>query len=254
MNRLFASLILMLALIMNADFGLAQAQEQEQPPPLPVRIGVFVGGLYSMHSGGFHFPESTEAPITAYDEGTAFGPSFGIRFDLPLLRNLHLSPRLFAECRRGDFTSDPFTMEIIGQDLQPQSMTLEDDLEVTMRMAGIDLMLQWSPFGTGPYLLAGPTVGMKLYEEFRVTERIVEPALVTFLDGSRSKEMYDDDPEFTRDLTLGLRAGVGYTLALNRDMALGVEAQYLMLLQPVREDGDWSMAGLQATVALLFAL
>jgi hypothetical protein len=219
-----------------------------------MRIGIFAGGLYSMHSGGFHFPESTLPPVTAYDEGNAFGPSFGVRFDIPLARGLWLSPRLFAECRRGDFTSNPFTTEIIGQDLQPQTMTLEDDLEVILRTAGVDLMVQWSPVAGGFYVLGGPSIGLKLYEEFRVTERIVSPARVTFIDGSREKEVYDDDPEFTRDLTLGLRAGAGYTIALNRDMALGVEAQYLILLQPVRDDSDWSLSGLQATLALLFAL
>lgn len=252
MNRLLPALTLLFAFTITPA-GLL-AQDDAAAPPMPMRIGVFAGGLYSMHSGGFDFPESTDPPVTAYDEGNAFGPSFGVRFDIPLTTGLRLSPRLFAECRRGDFTSDPFMMDIIGQDLQPQPMTLEDDLEVILRTAGIDLMLQWSPLSRGPYLLAGPTIGMKLYEEFRVTERIVDPALVTFIDGSRAKEVYDDDPAFTRDLTVGLRAGIGYTLALNRDMALGVEAQYLMLLQTVREDSDWSLAGLQATLALLFAL
>jgi hypothetical protein len=144
-------------------------------------------------------------------------------------------------------------MEIIGQGLEPQDMHLEAELDVTLRLAGLDALLMWSPFDAGPYVLAGPSIGMKLYEEFRVTERILDPEGVTFLDGSREHELYDD-PDVTRSMHLGVRVGFGYTMALNPDLALGIEALYLKGLQTVTETDEWSIQGLQATVALLFVL
>ena len=233
----------------------AQSGEDSAPAGATGRyaIGVTAGGTYMLHGGGFSFPREAP-PRIAYDEASGYGPAFGVRVDIPLGQGFQLSPRLFAECRRGDFTSDPFVMEIIGRDLRPQDMLLEDELDMTLRVGGLDLLVTWYPAGSGFYLAAGPSIGMRLYEEFRITESIRSPAGVSFLDGSTSREMYDDDPGITRSLHLGLRAGPGYRLAIGSDLALALEVLYLYPLQSVAEDSDWTVQGLQGGVSLLFIL
>jgi len=233
---------------------------QQDAPPAPEElpharsaIGITVGGTYSMHSGGLQFPREAP-PHILYDEASGLGPSFGVRAQFPLMPTLALSPRLFAECRGGSFTSEPFVMEIIGKDLRPQDLRLEDELDAVLRLGGLDLLLTWAPMDNGLYFAAGPSIALRLYEEFRVTGRILSPDGVTFLDGSTEKEFYDDDPGITRSLHLGLRAGAGYQLALNQDLALGLETLYLYPLQSVTENDDWTLQGLQATLTLLFLL
>ena len=251
-------IVILLALLIGAP-GVLRAQTSDASPaadtPAKQRssfaFGVYFGALASTHGGGFTFP-GEQPPVITYDEGSGVGPAFGIRADIRLLSSLSLSPRLFAECRRGTFISDPFVMEIVGQNMQPQDMRLEDELDVTVRLAGLDLLVQWHPLPFDLYLAAGPSIGLKLYEEFTVTERILEPDGVTFLDGSRSREIHSGDPDRTRALHAGVRAGAGYMLRLGNDLAAGTEVLYLVPLQTVTEEDDWSMQALQATLSLLF--
>lgn len=250
--------VMLLALIICAT-GILHAQGSEPPSKREafaerapsIAFGVYFGAFASSHGGGFAFP-AEQPPAISYDEGSGLGPVFGIRADIRLASSLSLSPRLFAECRRGTFTSDPFVMEIVGRNMQPQDMRLEDELDVILRVAGLDLLLQWHPLPFDLYLAAGPSVGFKLYEEFTVTESIREPSGVAFLDGSRSREVFNGDPDKTRALHTGVRAGAGYVLSLGSDLAAGAEVLYLIPLQTVTEEDDWSMQGLQATLSFLF--
>ncbi len=243
------ALLLLASTLLRAQDGDGSAAV----PALPWSIGISVGGTYMMHSGGLVFPREAP-PLISYDDASGFGPAFGVRLSIPLSESLALSPRLFAECRRGTFTSEPFMMEIIGRDMRPEDMMLEDELDVILRVGGLDLLLAWHPAGGGFYLAAGPSIGLRLYEEFRVTESILSPQGVTFLDGSTAREMYDDDPGLSRSVHLGVRGGAGYVIPLNEDLALGAEVLYLYSLQTVTEDDDWTLQGLQGTVTLQFNL
>ncbi len=223
------------------------------PEASTLAFGISAGGTLMMHSGPLQFPRETP-PLIQYDDASGLGPALGLRANIAVTPNIGLSPRLFAEYRCGSFTSDPFTMEIIGRDLQPQDMVLEDELDVTLLIGGVDVLVTWAPTGGGWYFAAGPSVGIRLSEDFLVTESIRSPEGVTFLNGMDSQEMYDGDPGLTRSLHLGLRGGAGFQVALNRDLALGVELLYLYSLQSVTEDDDWTAQGLQGSIALLFLL
>ena len=63
----------------------------------------------------------------------------------------------------------------------------------------------------------------------------------------------DGDSEVARGLHAGVRAGAGYTLRLNRDLALGFELSWLVPLQTVGEDNEWKTTGARGLVTLLFA-
>ncbi|MCB2204519.1 PorT family protein [bacterium] len=254
-------LVLLLAQVTFAQCALAQSGDPGSTSTTDVTpvsasrlaIGIFLGGNYTMHSGGLAFPAEAP-PLIRYDEGSALGLAFGIRFDAALTGNFVLSGRLFAEQRGGEFTSDPFIMEIIGRDLRPEDMQLEDELETTLLIGGMDLLLQWHPAGGGFALMAGPSLGLRLTEEFSVIENIRSPAGATFLDGSTSKEMYSDDPGLTRSMQLGVRAGAGYMLPLGSGLALGAEVLYFYPLQTVTASYDWSLQDVQGNLALLFTL
>jgi hypothetical protein len=251
---LLIALILLATNVLSAQESGSESRDASRASERASRgwtFGVYLGVMASTHSGGFTFPDD-QPPTIAYDDGSGLGPALGIRVDIPFTSSLSLSSRMFAECRRGTFTSAPFQQMIIGQHLEPQPMSLEDELDVILRIAGIDFLLQWQPFSANLYLTAGPSLGFKLYEEFTVTERILDPAAVTFLDGSREREMYQGDPDMSRGMHAGVRLGLGYVLPIGSDLATGAELLYVVPLQTVTEADDWSLTGLLATVSFLF--
>jgi hypothetical protein len=234
------------------------AVAQDAAPPsvaaarAPWYLGISAGVFYSMHSGGFSFPGDCES-CGVYGDASGIGSALDLRLSIPVASWLRLEPRIFGECHRGDFTSDPIPSEIIGKDMKPQAILLEDELSYTLRLIGIDLMASVQIGRTGLAVLAGPAVGFHVSETASVNERIVSPDGVVFTDGSRDHAVYDDDVAKARSMHAGLRAGVGYRLPISRDLALGFEATWLLPLQTVGDDDDWKTAGARGLLSLLFA-
>ena len=254
-RRSGAGALLLLVLLFASAPLHAQDGAAAPPPParMPLHLGIGAGIFYGMHSGGFAYPEPC-ADCGRYGDATGVGTALDLRISIPLARWLRLEPRLSGECHRGVFTSDPIETVIIGSGLEPQSLQFEDEMTYTLRLAGIDLLAAVSLGSSGVSVLAGPTVGFRVTETATVTERILSPDGATFLDGSRERTAHDGDIELARGLHAGIRAGLGWTLPLGRDLALGVEATWRLPLQTVQESGDWKTSGLRATVAVMFLI
>jgi hypothetical protein len=251
-----SSLLLLCYLIFGATTPLSAQDASSAAAAAPAShapwyLGISAGVFYSMHSGGFAFPSDC-AECGRYNEATGIGTAMDLRLSIPLLDWLRFEPRIFGECHRGEFTSDPIETEIIGRDLKPQTLTLEDDLDYTLRTIGLDLIAVFAIGRSGFSVLAGPALGFRVTESAKVTERIVSPDGATFVDGSTDHVMLDGDSEIARGLHAGIRAGAGYTLKLNRDLALGFELSWLLPLQTVGEDNEWKTAGARGLVTLLF--
>lgn len=214
-------------------------------------VGIGAGVFLGMHSGGFSFPEDC-ADCGHYGDATGIGTAMDLRIGIPLTPWLRLEPRISAECHRGDFTSDPIETVIIGSGMQPQTLQLEDELVYTLRLVGIDLLASVPLGRSGLSVLAGPTIGFRITETATVTERILSPQGAVFADGSSAHTPFDGDTEIARGMHAGIRAGLGYTLPVGRDIALGAEATWRLPLQSVTEDGDWKTSGLRTTLAVLF--
>lgn len=256
MNRQSAFLLFCFLIFGAATPLSAQDASTDIAAPTPARapwyLGISAGVFYSMHSGGFAFPSDC-AECGRYDEASGIGTALDLRLSIPLLDWLRFEPRIFGECHRGEFTSEPIETEIIGRDLKPQIMTLEDDLDYTLRTIGLDLMAVFAIGRSGLSVLAGPALGFRVTETATVTERIVSPDGATFIDGGTEHVVLDGDSEIARGLHAGVRAGAGYTLRLNRDLALGFELSWLVPLQTVGEDNEWKTTGARGLVTLLFA-
>ena len=235
------------------------AQQEEDAPtrPRPTvevaawHVGIGAGVFFGTHAGGFSFPGDC-ADCGRYDDATGLGTALDLRVGIPLLRWLRFEPRISAECHRGTFTSEPIESVILGAGMQPQELQLEDELVYTLRLVGIDLLVAVPLGRSGISVLAGPTLGFRVTETATVTERILSPAGAVFAGGSDSHTPVDGDVEIARGMHTGIRAGLGYTLPVGRDIALAAEATWRLPLQPVTESDDWKTSGLRATIAVLF--
>ncbi|MBR9977825.1 MAG: hypothetical protein KFH87_07030 [Bacteroidetes bacterium] len=232
----------------SQDTPVSPTQDNEHAP---WRLGISAGVFFSMHSGGFSFPEDC-ATCGNYEDANGLGSAFDLRASIPLVSWLRLEPRLYGECHRGVFTSAPIESEIIGSGLQPQDVVFEDELRYTHRLIGIELLGSVALGRSGIALLLGPALGMSVSETATVTERIVSPSGVVFADGTSERVMHDDEVALARDMHAGLRFGAGYTLPLSRDLALGIEATWLLPLTTVTETDDWTTTGLRGLVTILF--
>ncbi len=243
------------ALLLLIGSPLQTAFAQDTPPAAraPWYFGISAGVFYGVHSGGFSFPGDCDA-CGVYDEASGIGSALDLRLSIPVTPWLRIEPRLFGECHVGDFTSDPIQTEIIGKDMKPQTLLLEDDFSYTLRLIGLDLMASVQIGKTGLAVLAGPAIGFRVTESASVNERILSPDGALFTDGTREHVVFDEDVSRARSMHAGIRAGVGYTLPLGSDLALGIEATWLLPLQTVGEDDDWKTAGARGLVSLLFVL
>ncbi|MBE0645445.1 MAG: hypothetical protein IH600_15285 [Bacteroidetes bacterium] len=257
-TRILLLLAVLFTVVITALSPLQTAVAQDAAPTsvsparTPWYLGISAGVFYSMHSGGFSFPGDCEG-CGVYGDASGLGSALDLRLSIPIARWLRIEPRIFGECHRGDFTSDPIASEIIGKDMKPQAIVLEDELSYTLRLIGIDLMASVQIGRTGLAVLAGPALGFHVSETATVNERIASPDGALFIDGSRDHTVYDDDVAMARSMHAGLRAGIGYTLPLNQDLALGFEATWLLPLQTVGEDHEWKTAGVRGLLSVLFA-
>lgn len=251
-TRLLTTLILLCIATSPRLFS----QDTPATPPqgrehAPWRLGISAGVFFSIHSGGFSFPDDC-ASCGNYGDANGLGSAFDLRASIPLVSWLRIEPRLFGECHRGSFTSAPIESEIIGSGMQPQEVVFEDELRYTHRLIGIEIIGSVPLGRSGIALLMGPALGMSVSETATVTERIAAPAGVVFVDGTSERVMIDDEVTLARDTHAGLRFGAGYTLPLSRDLALGIEATWLLPLNTVTENDEWRTSGLRALLTILF--
>ena len=250
--------VLLLVLLAAAAPVGAQVSDSAAPDDAPAArppwyAGISAGMFYSMHAGGFAWPHAC-AECGVYDGGSGIGTALDLRVSIPVTRRLRVEPRLYGECHRARFTSDPIHVDIIGHDMQPQDVVLEDELTYTLRLIGIEAMAAVAVGPRGFSLLAGPAIGFRVTESATVTERIVSPDGVLFLDGSREHTVADGDADKARALHAGIRAGAAYMLPLGRDLQLGLEATWLLPLRTVADGAEWRTSGVRVLASLLFAM
>lgn len=259
MNRHAIPPIVLLLALLVATVPLRAQEPTTGTEPLPAStrtpwyVGVSAGIFHSLHSGTFSWPEAC-SDCARYDQGSGIGTALDLRISIPLARWLRLEPRLFGECHRARFTSDPITVNIIGRDLQPEAARLEDELAYTLRLIGIEAMAAVSLGPHGFSLLAGPALGFRITESATVTERLVSPDGAVFLDGSREHPVAEGDVEKARSLHAGMRAGASYTLPLGSDLRLGLEATWLLPFQTVTDEEEWRTSGVRVLASLLFTM
>ena len=223
------------------------------PGGTPARIGPYAGVTYSLHSGRF---VTTERNVVCceFNEGRGFGPAAGVTMSLPLSEALFLRPAVGFESRGGSFESTPEVLPIFGRNNDVESMTFQSTLDVSLATVAVEAMAGYRLGASGLYVTAGPAASVVLSERYRKSERIVGPTGVTYLDGSTEKVLFDGDMDLVRSTLLSARAGIGATLPIAEGVWIAPEVIYSHPLGAASTTDEWSVAGVHASVAVLFDL
>jgi hypothetical protein len=218
-----------------------------------LQIGPYAGITYSLHSGSF---VTTEHNIVCceFNEGRGFGPAAGIAMSLSLDEAFFVRPSIGYEERGGTFASEPQRLPFFGRNNEMETMTFQSTLEVSLATLDVEALAGYRIGETGLYLAAGPSMSVVLSQHESKSERIVDPAGVKYLDGTTEKSLYDGDMELVRPTLFSARAGIGASIEIAEGMALTPEVLYSLPLGAASRSDEWSVAGVHATLGLLFEL
>lgn len=218
-----------------------------------IQAGPYTGVTYSLHNGRF---VTTERNIVCceFNQGRGFGPAAGVRMNLSIDEAFFLRPAIGFESRGGVFESSPERLPIFGRNNEVETMTFQSTLDVSLATLDVEAMAGYRIGTTGLYVTAGPAVNVVLSQHYRKSERIVDPVGVRYLDGSTEKELFDGDMQIVRPTLYSARAGVGASVAIADGVALTPEVLYSIPLGAASETDEWSVAGVHATLGVLFDL
>jgi hypothetical protein len=223
------------------------------PGAMTLQAGPRTGVTYSLHDGRF---VTTERNIVCceFNQGRGFGPAAGVTMSIPLSEAFFLRPSVSFEARGGSFESTPEVLPIFGRNNEVESMTFQSTLDVSLATVALEAMAGYRLGSSGLYVTAGPAASVVLSQHYRKSERIVGPAGVTYLDGTTEKVLYDGDMELVRPALFSVRAGIGAMLPIADGITLAPEVLYSLPIGSTSVTDEWSVAGVHATVAVLFDL
>ena len=223
------------------------------PGGAPAQIGPYGGVTYSLHNGEF---VTTERNIVCceFNEGRGFGPAAGIRMNISIGESFFIAPAVGFESRGGRFESAPERLPIFGRNNEVETLTFQSQLDVSLATINIEALAGYRIGGSGLYVTAGPAAGIVVSQNYRKSERIVDPTGVRYLDGSTEKELYDGDMGLVRTATVSARAGIGASIAIADGVALNPQVLYSLPLGAASNDGAWTIAGVHGTLGVLFDL
>jgi len=216
-------------------------------------IAIVLGAARHMHEGSFGTPEFDEER-GEFGKGAGIGPLVGTRVDIPLARSVVFSPRVLGECLTGEFTSSKLSLPIVGHNMEPDVMTVEQRLDANIKVLTVDLPLAWVFGGSGLYVVVGPSLSLAVSEYYELNESIVQPSGVSYLDGTTETKLFTGDLDLTRKMQIGLRGGFGYNFPVSTDIKIGLELLFHFALSNMHESGEWNRSAVLLSTALLFTL
>lgn len=262
MNRIsfFVRIVAWVLPAIAASCGAANAQSFDggfdrilTPGGAPLEAGPYSGVTYSLHSGRF---VTTERNIVCceFNEGKGIGPAAGVRMSLSIDEAFFIEPSIAFEARGGSFESTPEQLPIFGRNNEVETMTFQSTLDVSLSTINISALAGYRLGTSGVYVAAGPSASFVLSQHYLKSERIVGPNGVRYLDGSTEKTLYDGAMALVRSTLFAARAGVGARLSIADGIALNPEVLYSYPLGAASLSDEWSLAGVHATMAVLFEL
>lgn len=223
------------------------------PGSASVQIGPYAGATYSLHNGRF---VTTERNIVCceFNNGEGFGPAAGVKMSLSLSEAFFVAPSLGYESRGGTFDAAPQQLPIFGLNNSVENITMRSSMDVSLGTLNIEALAGYRIGATGMYLTAGPAASVVLSQHYRKSERIDNPANVTYLGGGTEKVLYDGDLDLVKSTLFSVRAGAGASFEIADGVSLAPQVLYSLPLGKASRSDEWTVAGMHGTVAVLFDL
>ncbi len=225
-------------------------QDDKTPSPL---IGIYGGGLFNTYEASFRKLPGVPNCCTEFGGERGFDFSAGAAFYLFLSQTWSIQFRAAYERISLPFQrQEQIGKAIIGDTRVP--IVSEFTLDPTLTEISFKPLLQYALLGSLLYLDAGPSLGYLVQTTFTQQERLLEPAGVTFLDGTVVRNYYAGDIPQVQRLQLGVSIGIHSELWLSKSIRLVPELLYTYRFTPIVRGLHWYAANLYGGFGLVVRL
>lgn len=173
--------------------------------------------------------------------------------EVPLSMGLTPYLRLMYTQLGGDFSSDEELWAYNGE-LASRRLTIRHDIEATVHAVfiepGVSFEVQGFDIGLG--IQCGYITGTS----FTQRESIVAPSTITYVDGSRERNVRSGFLSDVRNLQFGVNVGLSYDIAIPTmpDLTIAPELQYTYGITNILYNRDWKTNVLRLGLAVKYAI
>ncbi len=213
----------------------------------------YLGASVNLHNGTLMSSE-LGSRCCGFDGGTGIGFLAGARTFIPWLEDWQLSPRIAVLQRGGTFTAEAIRLPIRGAGNALEHAVLEQTMTLSLSTLSLDGLVTYLLPDSRAYLLAGPALHLVMGSDVSSQERIIDPAGVTFLDGTRSRSVIAPTIEQSAGASLHVRLGAGTWLRVPAGFEINPEVLVDLPVTRATSDGTWKVYGIQLNIGVGFEL
>ncbi len=215
-------------------------------------LGIAPGMTMRWQQGTLHATDGYY-DCCSFTGGNGIGLTAGLRILLPIGGAFHIRGGANWEVTTSDYSSERKSYPILGQGNTVEYVDLQNDLAVSISALHIEAGLAYRLVDPGLYFTAGPAVTIPFSPGWKQTEQITGPSEVRYLDGSRSKKLYDLTIPGTWPY-VSVRFGAGALIPINDGAVLAPEMLFAIPLTEFHPDYDWTVSGIDFTIAVMLRL
>lgn len=234
-----------------------RASSPEDVILFPGRPGILLiphlGAALTLHSGTMQTSEQG-AVCCGFDGGAGVGLLAGVRTFIPWLEDWQISPRVVLMQQGGVFTAEAARLPIRGAGNRLEEAVLEQKLTLARSTIAVDALVAYLLPDSRGYVLGGPALHIAAGTEASGQERIIDPAGVTFLDGTRTRDLRAPALVDAASVSLHLQLGVGTWVRVPAGFEINPELLVELPLTGAASGGTWKMYGISLNIGVGFEL
>jgi hypothetical protein len=212
-----------------------------------------IGAMLSLHGGTMPTSERGVA-CCEFDGGAGVGLLGGVRTFIPWLEDWQLSPRVVLMQRGGAFTAESGRLPIRGAGNQLEEAVLEQKLTLTRSTVSLDALVAYLLPDSRGYVLGGPALHLAAGTGVSGQERIIDPAGVSFLDGTRARALQSPALVDASAVSLHMVVGVGTWVHVPAGFEINPELLVDVPLSGATAGGSWKVYGVSLNIGVGFEL
>jgi outer membrane protein OmpA-like peptidoglycan-associated protein len=230
---------------------------------MDIRVGVFGGGVSSIHRVNFFELPGLSGNTTAFYEGAGVGGYAGFMLEVPFLPWLHVDLRGNVLQQNGTLKAYSETFPVGTLDGNVDEATFQRTLEATLATAGGQLLLGISPVQNLNIYL-GTRANLFFIKSYTQIETLLEPSYGRFENGLRTRNAQSGGLPIVRalgvaNLGIALMGGISYEFPVNAAQSITIAPEVFAargitnVIQARDVTGEnvlWQIDNLQAALAV----
>ena len=215
----------------------------------PVSIGIFANFDQNWDNASFKALPGIPNCCPNFSDGIGYGLSGGIMADFSIMKKLLLNARLGLYTISTNFNVIETSTTIFEN--QTETVKYHHTLDTKLSMLALELMLGYEVYNN-LYVHAGINGGGFVERTFNQAETILDPANITYTDGTRTRNIQSGTIPNSNGLRLFIVGGLSYDLPLdNRNTnLLSPEVFFQYGINNIVPSLDWKIYTLRFGLSL----